>query len=714
MVTSLLPGKKRDSRKKVRQVPRPNSRPDLQGMRAVAVLAVFADHLFAWPSGGFVGVDVFFVLSGFFITGMLIRERNETGTISFKNFYTRRVRRIIPSALLVLFVTVVFSYILFPAVRAKETLVDALWAALFAANVHFERVGTDYFQEGQPPSPLQHYWSLSIEEQFYFVWPLLLLGIYLWTRKSSHRGSSNVRQIALATSMAIIVAASFIWAVTQSASNPSSAYFSSFTRVWELGVGALVAICGPLLVNIPKQVRPVLAYVGLAGVAASLFLINASSQFPGPWAALPVFSTALVVAAFHGSEVFGMAPLTNRVAHYFGDTSYTLYLWHWPVIVLLAAVMQPDTVTYYVAVLVLSFGLTHLTFYLYENPIRHSKWLEQDTTFKRNGDVRFKISPQSWSMTGFIVAASLLAGLLTIQIMDRDARVGELSETLVVASDTKATAPVIDPCFGAASMVNTAAGCPTVFGPNELVPSLNTFAKDNQGAYSCWRGAGGPMPSCTYGSKQPDALKVAIIGDSHAAMLTPALADQIVGSNWSLTTFLGNGCQWQKWENGNRDCQSEMEKVQDRLVNGDKFDLVITTSSRAFGGASKSAAAQAYVDAWEPVAARGTKIVAVTDSPTATEESIACVTRFGADADAISRCGLPRSEALAEEDSLIRATKMSAAASLIDMTDLFCTVDQCPMVIGGVIVYRDAAGHISATFSKTMGPALVDRIKTVL
>ena len=200
-------------------------------MRAVAVLAVFADHLFAWPSGGFVGVDVFFVLSGFFITGMLIRERNETGTISFKNFYTRRVRRIIPSALLVLFVTVVFSYILFPAVRAKETLVDALWAALFAANVHFERVGTDYFQEGQPPSPLQHYWSLSIEEQFYFVWPLLLLGIYLWTRKSSHRGSSNVRQIALATSMAIIVAASFIWAVTQSASNPSSAYFSSFTRV---------------------------------------------------------------------------------------------------------------------------------------------------------------------------------------------------------------------------------------------------------------------------------------------------------------------------------------------------------------------------------------------------------------------------------------------------------------------------------------------------
>jgi peptidoglycan/LPS O-acetylase OafA/YrhL len=157
-------------------------RADLQGMRAIAVLTVFANHLFDWPPGGFVGVDVFFVLSGFFITGILIRERSTTGKLSFQRFYVRRVKRILPSAVLVLVVTVTGSYLLFPAIRAKDTLLDALYAAVFAANFRFQAVGADYFQQTQPPSPIQHYWSLSIEEQFYFVWPVLLVAIFAVTR----------------------------------------------------------------------------------------------------------------------------------------------------------------------------------------------------------------------------------------------------------------------------------------------------------------------------------------------------------------------------------------------------------------------------------------------------------------------------------------------------------------------------------------------------
>lgn len=162
--------------------PSSNIRLDLQGMRAFAVLAVFADHLFGWPRGGFVGVDVFFVLSGFFITGLLIRERTHSGEISFKNFYIRRVRRIIPSATLVIVVTVAASFVLLTATRAKGALIDGLWPSIFLSNWRFERVGTDYFSQGQPPSPLLHYWTLSIEEQFYFVWPLLLLGLFALTR----------------------------------------------------------------------------------------------------------------------------------------------------------------------------------------------------------------------------------------------------------------------------------------------------------------------------------------------------------------------------------------------------------------------------------------------------------------------------------------------------------------------------------------------------
>jgi len=346
-------------------------RPDLQGMRAIAVLTVFANHLFEWPAGGFVGVDIFFVLSGFFITGLLIRERAETGSLSFRNFYTRRAKRILPSAVLVLVVTVVGSYLLFPATRARETLLDSLYAAIFAANFRFEAVGADYFASGQPESPIQHYWSLSIEEQFYFVWPALLVLVFYLTRSRHRSGVRWAREFGLVGTMAAIVGLSFAAAMYLSAVDPNRAYFSTITRVWELGVGALIASAGPWIMQIPARVRPWLAYLGLSGVLASLFLIDPEVRFPAPWAALPVLSTALVVASFHGSEVHGVSILTNRVANYLGDTSYTLYLWHWPVITLLLAVTVRGPLFYGLA-LILSFGLTAVTYRYFENPIRHS------------------------------------------------------------------------------------------------------------------------------------------------------------------------------------------------------------------------------------------------------------------------------------------------------------------------------------------------------
>jgi peptidoglycan/LPS O-acetylase OafA/YrhL len=161
--------------------------------------------------------------------------------------------------------------------------------------------------------------------------------------------------------MAGIVLASFGWALFLSAANPNSAYFSTFTRVWELGVGAMVAIIGPWIARIPASVRPTLAYVGLTGVLVSLFLINSAALFPAPWAALPVLSTALVVTSFHGVEVRGVPFLTNRVAAYLGDTSYTLYLWHLPVIVLLQTVL-PKGVLYYLIAVALALALTMVTY----------------------------------------------------------------------------------------------------------------------------------------------------------------------------------------------------------------------------------------------------------------------------------------------------------------------------------------------------------------
>ncbi|WP_232237978.1 acyltransferase family protein [Rhodococcus sp. 2G] len=688
------------------RVSKPSSsfRPDLEGMRAVAVLSVFVNHLFGWPAGGFVGVDIFFVLSGFFITGLLIRERTQSGTISFRNFYIRRVRRIIPASVLVLLVTIVAAYVVFPAQRAKETALDGMWAALFGANWRFQSSGTDYFQEGQPPSPLQHYWSLSIEEQFYFVWPALLLGIFLATRRAARRGDSQRRLLALAGGMGAICLLSFAWSVLESANAPTSAYFSTFTRVWELGVGALIAILGPVITKLPLDgpIRMLLSYVGFAGVVASLFIISEETRFPGPGALLPVLSTALVIAAFHNAPVRGVPFLTNPVSLYFGKTSYSLYLWHWPIIVIFAAIL-PEGPTYYLTTAVLTLALAHVSFTYFEDPIRRSSWLEKPTVLQRPREI--SISPEFWRGVGFSSAALVLTAILVIQLIDRENGVGEQYESLYVAGAEEIAD--VDPCFGAGARVNP--NCVPAYEPSDLSPSIDTFAKDNQGAYSCWRTVGGQMKRCTYGSDEEDALRVALIGDSHAAMLSVGLAQQLVSNNWSLTTYLGNGCQWQSWSNGDRDCQSEMGRVQEELTTGEAYDVIITSASREFGGGNKAAAAQAYVDAWEPVAARGTKIFAIADNPTVSEDSLACLTRFGAGAEEISRCGDNRSRALAIEDPLVRATD-SSRAELIDLTDIYCDDDWCPTVIGGVIAYRDTAGHISGTFSRTLGPIITERI----
>jgi peptidoglycan/LPS O-acetylase OafA/YrhL len=692
-------------------------RPDLQGMRAVAVLAVFADHLFEWPSGGFVGVDVFFVLSGFFITGLLLKERSKTGTLSFRRFYIRRVKRILPSALLVLVVTVGGAYLLFPAVRAKETLVDALWSALFAANFRFQFVGADYFQRDQPPSPLQHYWSLSIEEQFYFVWPVLLLLLFAATRTAYRRGRPRARQWGLFAGMAIIVGGSFGWALILSASNPNTAYFSTFTRVWELGTGALVAISGPWLVRIPAAARPVLAYVGLAGVALSLFVINSAVQFPAPWAALPVLSTALVIASYHGGDVRGMGPLTNPVARYLGDTSYTLYLWHWPVIILLMTVM-PKGPLFYITAVVVALGLTVLTYHFYEDRIRKSNWLLEIHERRDRRAPRVPITV--WAMTAAAMASVLLVSILLIQRSDRLAAANTYQSVVqmdapppqfvpeVTTTATSALAPLTtplpgaDPCFGAPAILN--GGCALRNPDVALQPSIDKFATDS-GSPTCWTGQGQPLKSCTYGYTGPDATRIALVGDSHAARVLVAVVPYLQGLKWQLTTYLGWGCSWQ--QPAQESCTAAMPDIQRGLLDK-PYALVLTTASRNWGDAGS------YAAAWEPVAAAGSRIAVLQDNPGVSEESIACLTRVSLGGDKTGDCGTPRADALKRDDPLVGAAAQIPAAKLIDLTQYYCTPDRCPTVIGNVIVYGDVGAHVTATYIRTLAPAIVDGMRQVL
>ena len=267
-------------------------RPDIQGLRAVAVLLVALNHAGVKRlSGGYVGVDVFFVVSGFLITGWLLRRSQSAGEVPFRKFYAARARRILPAATLALVATVVASYHWLNYVRALQAFRDSIWAAFFAANVRFADIGTDYFTRNDPPSPLQHFWTLAVEEQFYVVWPALLALAVVGLRWRHPRGSLTVDVAAkrrLTALLVVGIAVSLAYSIHETSINPVGAYFSTFARAWELAVGALVAVAASQLALLPRWIRASITWAGLAGVCAAAMTYTSQTPFPGYAALLPV------------------------------------------------------------------------------------------------------------------------------------------------------------------------------------------------------------------------------------------------------------------------------------------------------------------------------------------------------------------------------------------------------------------------------------------
>ncbi|MCA1726180.1 MAG: acyltransferase [Actinobacteria bacterium] len=356
-------------------------RDDIQGLRALAVLLVALGHAgVPFLTGGFVGVDVFFVLSGFLITGLMLTEASRTGRVSLRNFYARRAKRILPAAALTLMVTSYAAYHFLNFVRAREAVVDGIWAAFFAANVQFARQGVDYFAQGQPPSPVQHYWSLAVEEQFYLVWPLLLSALFVGIALRGGRsldggGTRRLRTGRLAAAIAVAGVASLAWSVYHTPRS-DAAYFSTAARAWELALGAGLAIAASRFVRLPDPARAALGWTGAAGIGLAAVLFSERTAFPGYAALLPTVGTALVIAAGVGNERSrgGIGRLLgHRPLRYVGDRSYAFYLWHWPVLVIAAQYLGHDlSLGINVVLLGGAFLLSVISYGLIENPIRRT------------------------------------------------------------------------------------------------------------------------------------------------------------------------------------------------------------------------------------------------------------------------------------------------------------------------------------------------------
>ncbi|GAA4771897.1 acyltransferase family protein [Citricoccus nitrophenolicus] len=702
-------------------------RPDIQGLRAFAVVAVLLDHLLGWPSGGFVGVDIFFVISGFLITGLLLREHERTGRISFRTFYERRVKRILPASLLALVATCAASLMLLPGSRSTGALVDGIWSIFFAGNWRFALTGTDYFQEGTLPSPLRHYWSLGVEEQFYMVWPWLMVAVVTaaawWARRRAAAGRAPSRQPGarhvLGLTMGVIILVSFGWSLVQTGSNPTVAYFSTLTRAWELGLGALLAVAAPLLERLPAGLRPVLAWLGLTGMVASILVVPETGGFPAPWALAPVLSVGLVIAAGSGHPARGLWPLTNRGSRYLGDISFSLYLWHWPVVVLLPSVVAVEGIRYYALALVLALGLSIASYHLVENPLRKATWVRPrgQTGAGRSQLRRAAVVASWWTVATGVVVMMVLAGSLaalahrgTVQAEAEAQAQAQSGDVPVPAADPLGSGPPLEACFGAAA-VATGEACEGIL-EDTVSPSIDTFAEDADGQFKCWRSNGEPAyPECHLGN--PDGeLRVALLGDSHAASLLPAVEAVAEERDWALDVYTGYSCHWYTRDEG-ENCSGPLQDANEAMLTGDPYDAVLVTSSRYDRVRPVPDRIDRYVDAWTPVAERGSQIIVIEDLPASTEESLQCLTRFDFSA-ADNDCGMDRAEAYSQPDVLPEAASRVPGAEVVDLGEYFCSESFCPSVIGHAVVYRDAAAHMSATYARTLTPMLGERVDEIL
>jgi peptidoglycan/LPS O-acetylase OafA/YrhL len=677
-------------------------RDDIQGLRAVAVLLVALGHAgVPFLRGGFVGVDVFFVLSGFLITGILLAAGERDGRVSLRDFYARRAKRILPAAALTLVVSDLAATWLLNVVRAKQTLLDSMWAAFFGANVRFATRGVDYFARSQPPSAIQHYWSLAVEEQFYLVWPLLvsvgLLGWLAWrgphprtVEAGTARWSARRR---LAAILALVGVASLAWSIHDTP-RTAAAYFSTFARAWELALGASLAIGARGFLHVTDRGRAILGWGGVGAIVLAAILFSSATPFPGSAAVLPTTGAAMVIAAGIGRErsrggigrLLGVSPL-----RYVGDRSYAFYLWHWPVLVIAAQYAgRTLPVATNVALLAGAFGLSVLSYRLLEDPLRRARLRRPLRT------------------SGVLWGASV--GLVVVVALIATAAIGGFSSGPAVA----VTPPALDvgPSANGSSSPSTGSGrsdpsiLPEVQAaveaaragapiPANVSPPVQHLLGDryDPGTKGCFAGRGDPTVAniCPLGATTASRT-VVVIGDSHAREWLPPLLWVAANQGWRVLPMIELGCGPVTYRAG---CRTYADWVVDQvrslhpdvvLIGGELIPNTVTTRQESMGGL-----------AWmvEHVRPNTAHVVVMGDPPRQAREPTDCLLARHA---TMATC---TTTLTTEQVALIAGAQRTVAArgaAFIPTLGWFCYQRSCPMIVGTTATYRDA-DHISETYA---------------
>ena len=674
-------------------------RPEIQGLRTVAVVLVVLFHL--WPNrvtGGYVGVDVFFVISGFLITSHIHREVIATGTVSLRRFWARRIRRLLPASLLVLAVSAVGVVALLPPTLWAQSARQIAASALYVQNWALAADAVDYMAADNVPTIAQHYWSLSVEEQFYIIWPVLILALLALHRWS--RGRPGLRRGYLVAGLGVLTAVSLVWSIVATYNDQASAYFITPTRAWEFATGAILALVAPEVLR-PARWRGPVAWAGVAAIMVAGLWFDGASMFPGWIALLPVLGTAAVIAAGGTASRLTPAPwLSLRPMTFVGDISYSVYLWHWPLIIVwpyVTGVVMRSVDK--VAIFALTIVLAWLSKIWVEDPARTRPLLAAAPW-------------RSFAFAGAGMAVVVVAGFgVTLEV---DKRSDHAAEQLEVAKSSG--------CFGPQAMV-PANRCTPVEGSGQLVPPPEVVdAQNRQPAYpGCQAGGTTAVPrNCELGAPATEADRVvALVGDSHATQWFPAFDQLGKDLGWQVLTFTKSGCPFtaslrvlpdEQTDEMMLSCQTWNEAVRDVLVASDVSYVFTAAFSTAYGFeppdglALRQPGSDGFIALWSELADAGIEVFAIADVPRTQGDNVPnCLAAHPGDRMA---CSVPRSEALPGSALVAAATGATdERIHLVDLTDQFCDAQVCYPVVGDLIVYRDYS-HIAVDYSLALVPYL--------
>jgi peptidoglycan/LPS O-acetylase OafA/YrhL len=710
-------------------------RADIEGLRAVAVIAVLLYHAHLGPTkGGFLGVDVFFVLSGYLITSLLMKDLLVRGGRALPNFWGRRARRLLPASLVVMIATLLASRFFLDPLKQIDTAHDARWASAFILNIKFA-FGDSYAAAQTTPTPLLHFWSLAVEEQFYVVWPFL---VYLFTKVRRHTRwyAFGVMAALFAESLAAYVWVSR-WGHTQ-------AFFLLPTRAWELIAGAMLALVASKLRTLSPTIRASAAWVGVLAVGYSVVAYTDTMNL-GLAALLPVMGTAAIVAAAgdgHPNEPSFL--LGTRPMVWIGRRSYGIYLWHWPILVLLDAKYGPLPVAARLVALSGAFVLAALSYTVLEHPVRESRWLS--------------LRPRrSLALGGVLVAVGLLAATVVIALphdLGGDGGVAA-APTLPGARPSSGSEPSATPAPAPAGTGTTAAD-PSDEGPGNTDPSgtaatttvppaaapesLDTLIAAQRPALdaaatltrvpsnatppvaiatgdkpriyreNCVIKEGSADPGqCVYGDTASTTV-VALFGDSHAAQWFPALEQLSLQHHWKLLVYVKSGCPTAdvriRKTYLDQECVVWRRNVAARLAGDQPTLLVMSSTFYDQGGADKNVPQDvawkrgltATLDALRPAVQQ---LLILGDTPLPAHEIPNCL---AANPRSVRHCITTRGPAI-KQSRLQLETALAATyrADFVATSDWLCGTKECPVVLGNIVMYRDN-NHVSATMSRYLAP----------